>query len=77
MNDIKQILVDGQGWKYSKEGKFEWTGYNGHMAKLPWIRQTTPEGIKEYNINYVVQIEYFNDSTQQQLSGSPSAHPND
>ena len=51
---IKQILVDGQGWVYSKDNEITEIFKNGEMALVSWYEQ----GNREYNGKYVLIVEY-------------------
>jgi len=51
---IKQILIDGIGWIYSKDGPIETFLVNGEMAHVNWYRQ----GNREFNGKYVKEIEW-------------------
>lgn len=56
---IKQILVDGQGWFYSKEGKIESFKVNGEMSLIDWFKQKLPNGEeKQFNGKYVIEVDF-------------------
>ncbi len=56
---IESILIDGQGWHYSKDGEIEKFTKNGKMAEVAWYSQTLENGkMIEFNGKYVVEIVY-------------------
>ena len=54
MKIIKQILIDGIGWIYSKDGQIEVFDYKGPYDFYPWYRQ----GNREFNSIHVMEVEY-------------------
>ena len=52
--EIKQMLIDGIGWIYKKDGDIGVFEENGEMAKVKWYGQNK----KIYNGKYVITIEY-------------------
>ncbi len=56
---IESILIDGQGWHYSKDGEIVKFTKNGEMAEVDWYSQILKNGEKiEFNGKYVVEIVY-------------------
>ena len=61
---IKSIIVEGQGYIYSKENEpIEVFHENGEMALVKWYRK----GNREFNGKYVIQIEYEDLSLEEKL----------
>jgi len=54
---ITEILIDGQGWKYSYHGEIKPFKVNGEMAEVTWFRQEGIDGkTREWNSKYVIEI---------------------
>ena len=55
--EIVNILVEDQGWFYSKDGKIEEFTVNGEMALITWYKQVLPSGHeRRFNGKYVIQV---------------------
>jgi len=58
--EILQILVDGQGWFYSKDGPITVFEKNGEMASVEWYCQhCNKEDVdRHFNGKYVIEVVY-------------------
>lgn len=56
---IDQLLVDGLGWRYRKDGPIVLYPVPGEMSMVSWYRQTYPDGTtSEYNGKYIIAIDW-------------------